>query len=116
MGYIFYYIDQLCTTHPAHILDLYCVQLLNAAPFCKNYTKLCFDAKHLEKGLNREVKFLVPFFQKKYPFSKKKKIPFLANIECCPKFLEYALPSFPIGLVKTKSDCIVRSVETGLGR
>ena len=25
-------------------------------------------------------------------------------------------PSFPIGLVKTKSDFIVRSVETGLGR
>ena len=25
-------------------------------------------------------------------------------------------PSFPIGLVKTKSDCIVRPVETGLGR
>ena len=25
-------------------------------------------------------------------------------------------PSFPIGLVKSKSDSIVRSVETGLGR
>ena len=25
-------------------------------------------------------------------------------------------PSFPIGLVKTKSDFIVRSVETGSGR
>ena len=25
-------------------------------------------------------------------------------------------PSFPVGLVKTKSDFIVRSVETGLGR
>ena len=25
-------------------------------------------------------------------------------------------PSFPIALVKTKSDFIVRSVETGLGR
>ena len=25
-------------------------------------------------------------------------------------------PSFPIGLVKTKSDFIVRSVQTGLGR
>ena len=25
-------------------------------------------------------------------------------------------PSFPIGLVKTKSDFIVRSVETGLGK
>ena len=35
-----------------HILDLYCVQLLNGAPFCENYTKFYFDAKHLEKGLN----------------------------------------------------------------
>ena len=25
-------------------------------------------------------------------------------------------PSFPIGLVKTESDCIARSVETSLGR
>ena len=99
MGYIFYYIDQLRTTHPAHILDLYCVQLSNAAPFCKNYIKLCFDAKHLEKGLNRGEIFGALFSEK---------VPFLANIECFPKFLEYALPSFPMGLVKTKSDCIVR--------
>ena len=42
------------TSVPAeHILDLYCVRLSNAAPFCKNYTKLYFDPKHLEKGLNR---------------------------------------------------------------
>ena len=32
-----------------HILDLYCVRLLNAAPFCKNSAKLYFDAKHLKK-------------------------------------------------------------------
>ena len=32
---------------PGHILDLYCVRLLNAAPFCENYAKLYFDAKHL---------------------------------------------------------------------
>ena len=38
-----------------HILDLYCIQLLNAAPFSENYTKLYFDAKHLEKGLNSEA-------------------------------------------------------------
>ena len=25
----------------------------NAAPFRENYAKLYFDAKHLEKGLNR---------------------------------------------------------------
>ena len=34
-----------------HILDLYCAWLLNATLFCKNYIKLYFDAKHLEKGL-----------------------------------------------------------------
>ena len=28
-------------------------QLSNATPFCENYTKLYFDAKHLEKELNR---------------------------------------------------------------
>ena len=33
---------------PGHILDLYCAQLLNAAPFCKNYAKLYYDAQHLE--------------------------------------------------------------------
>ena len=32
-----------------HILDLYCVQLMNAAPFCKSYAKLYYDAKHLER-------------------------------------------------------------------
>ena len=37
-----------------HILDLYCIRLLNAAPFRENYTKLYFEAKHLEKGLNSE--------------------------------------------------------------
>ena len=38
-----------------HILDLYCIRLLNAASSCKNYTKLYFDAKLLEKGLNRDT-------------------------------------------------------------
>ena len=36
-----------------HILDLYCVRLSNAAPSCENYAKLYFDAKRLEKGLDR---------------------------------------------------------------
>ena len=45
-----------------HILDLYCVRLWNATLFCENYTKLYFDAKHLEKGLIMEEGFLVPFF------------------------------------------------------
>ena len=65
-----------------HILDLYCIRLSNAAPFYKNYVKLHFDAKHLEKGLNRGDFWC---------FFLKKKVSFLANIECCPKFLEYAL-------------------------
>ena len=45
------------------------MQLSNTAPFCKNYTKLYFDAKHLEKGLNSVI-FLkkVLFFIKKCPF------------------------------------------------
>ena len=59
-----------------HILDLYCIRLSNAAPFCENYTK--FDTKHLEKGLNRGERGEI--------FGT-----LLANIECCPKFLEYAL-------------------------
>ena len=48
--------------------------ILRSTIECENYTKLYFDAKHLEKGLNRGgegrggVKFLVPFFQKKCPF------------------------------------------------
>ena len=73
-----------------HILDLYCVRLLNAAHFCQNYAKLHSDAKHLEKGLNRGG--VLNFWG---PFSKKVlfliKVSFLANIEHCPKFLEYAL-------------------------
>ena len=55
-----------------HILDLYCVQLLSAAHFCQNYAKLYFDAKHLEKGLNRGgvLNFWGPFFQKSVFFDK----------------------------------------------
>ena len=34
-------------------LELLCVQQSGAASFCENYAKLNFDAKHLEKGLNR---------------------------------------------------------------
>ena len=37
------------------ILDLYCVRLSKAAHICKNFTKLYFDAKHLEKGFKRGV-------------------------------------------------------------
>ena len=34
-------------------LHIFCVRLLIAALFGENYTKIYFDAKHLEKGLNR---------------------------------------------------------------
>ena len=66
-----------------HTLDLCCVRLSNVASFCENYATLYFDAKHLEKGFKRNFWGLF--------FKKKKKVPFLANIERCPKFLEYAL-------------------------
>ena len=47
-----------------HILDLYRV-----APFCENYAKLYFNAKHLKRGLNREGgNFWCPFFKKKCLF------------------------------------------------
>ena len=59
-------------------------------PFCENYAKLYFNVKYFEKGLNRRegVKLLEPFFHKKVPFQ--------ANIECCPRFLKYALYSIII--------------------
>ena len=76
-----------------YILDLYCLQYYvcqsNAPPFCKNYTKLYFDVKHLEKGLNRKGELFSAFFQKSVPFSI-----FLANIKRCPEFVEYALTRY----------------------
>ena len=39
--------------------------------------------KHLENGLNRGGEIFGALFHEK--------IPFPANIKCCPKFLEYAL-------------------------
>ena len=54
-----------------HTLDLCCVRLSNVASFCENYATLYFDAKHLEKGLNREASEIFGAF-----FPKKKKCPF----------------------------------------
>ena len=54
-----------------HTLDLCCVRLSNVASFYENYATLYFDAKHLEKGLNREASEIFGAF-----FSKKKKCPF----------------------------------------
>ena len=53
-----------------HILDLYCVRLSDAVPFSENYAKLYFNAKNLEKGLNRGVgEIFGAFFSKKCSFS-----------------------------------------------
>ena len=55
-----------------HILGLYYVRLLNTAPFCENYTKFYFDAKHSENGLNKGGgggETFEAFFQKQCPFS-----------------------------------------------
>ena len=49
--YIYIYIYIHNNTGPN--LDLLCVQQSHAAPFCENYAKLYFNAKHLEKGSNR---------------------------------------------------------------
>ena len=65
-------------------LDLFRIRQSNAAPSCKNYAKLYFDAKYIEKGVNRGWwNFWVPFFGKSA---------LLANIEHCLKFLGLALP------------------------
>ena len=60
-------------------LDLLCIWQSDTAPFCENYAKLYFDAKHLEKGLNRgSWNVWFPFF----------KTLFLSNIGCCSNFLD----------------------------
>ena len=61
-------------------LDLLCISQLDAAPIFENYAELYFDATP-RKGIECEVvKFLVPLFSKK--------VSFLANIGCCPNFLD----------------------------
>ena len=70
-----------------HIVDLYRVRPSNVAPFCKNDTKLYFDAKHLKKGLDRDGRRGGKIFG---PLLLKK-VPFLTNMERYPKFLEYVL-------------------------
>ena len=59
----------------------------------KDYAKLYFDSKYLEKGFNRGEgwRFLNSFSRKVFFFLRKRKVLLLANIEHCPKFLEYAL-------------------------
>ena len=68
--------------------DPYCVRVSNAAPICESYTKLCFNAKKLKKGLNRgEGRKRGKIFGALF----SKKVPFLANVERRPRFLEYGL-------------------------
>ena len=52
-------------------LDLLYVWQLDAAPFSGNYAKLYFDAKHLEKKLNRGCEISgVLFFKKNILFGQ----------------------------------------------
>ena len=54
-------------------LDLHYIGLWNTVPFCENYAKLYFDAKHLKRGLNKavgEVALWWPFFKKTAFFQK----------------------------------------------
>ena len=51
-----------------HVLELYWVQTSNTVLFCENHAKVYFDAKYLERGLNRGSKFFV-LFRRKVPFS-----------------------------------------------
>ena len=61
-------------------LDLLYVQQSGTAPICENHSMLYFDAKHLQKGLNRGwSNFWFPFFKKMF---------ILANIGSCPHFLD----------------------------
>ena len=59
--------------HSRYIPGLYWLWLSNAAPVFENYGNLCFDAKHLLKGLNRAggggVGILGPCLQKSALFS-----------------------------------------------
>ena len=53
---------------PVQIYNL-CFRQTDAVPFCETYAKLYFDAKHLEKVLNRRWwSFWCLFFRKKCPF------------------------------------------------
>ena len=58
-----------CCIKPSPNLDLLCVQQLDAAPFCENYAKLYYDAKHLENGLIKggEI-YIALFFRRSAPF------------------------------------------------
>ena len=63
-------------------LDLFCVRQSNAVPFCENYAKLYFDAKHLEKGLNRGWwNIRGSFFKKSALFSQYWTLPWISRLD-----------------------------------
>ena len=58
-----FYFNQLENNYTLRAYSRPILQLSNVAPSYKNYAKLYFDTKHLEKGLNRGgggVKLLGP--------------------------------------------------------
>ena len=62
--------EEICGQHfqlgiPCPNLGLLCIRQLDAAPFNGNYAKLYFDAKHLEKELNRGREIFGVLFSKK---------------------------------------------------
>ena len=65
---------------PGPNLDRLCARHSDANLFFRNYAELCFEVKHLEKVLNRGGEIFGTLFFKK--------VPFLHNIERCPKFLD----------------------------
>ena len=67
--------------HSGPNLDLYVSGNWTLPPFFENYAMIYFEAKHLEKRLNRGWwNFWCSIFQKR------------VFIGCCPKFLDQALP------------------------
>ena len=64
----------ICILYIHILLTLYYIIYIIYIYFLENYQMLYFDARHVV------VKLLVHFFFKK--------VPFLANIGCCPNFLE----------------------------
>ena len=70
------------------VLDLYCIDYHTPPPFAKIKHSFILT-QNTSKGLNRGLKFFGSFSQKIALFHRN--VPFLANIERCSKFLEYAL-------------------------
>ena len=70
------------------VLDLYCIDYHTPPPFEKIKHSFILT-QNTSKGLNRGLKFFGPFSQKSA--LSHRNVPFLANIERCSRFLEYAL-------------------------